>query len=399
MANVLITTLGRGFRADGGYRKAIYKMPDGTTSHATPFIGMALVEMLPHIDRLVVLGTPGSIWDAWWQCDEVLLEHHEDLFERISSNVGKEVKDESGLRELAGVLGASIKKSVECIYISESFDTPSQLGILSVISSIANKNDCVFIDVTHGFRHLPMLELLSAFLNRGKFHVCSIFYGAYEKTEEGITPVIDLAGLMNLQEWIEAMAVLRETGSVVPLSRIPSMERFRADLEQYQFFVQMNNVGNARGCSNRIRGLINSGMLPPEGELFKENLLSIFDWGADQDYAKRQLAQAKTALKTGDYLRAIILLNEATISACVDKSDQVLNVEARRVAEDKLYRKGERTWHLLRRLRNSTAHDGVRNDNDEREVKRMRTNRDGFEEGMRKIVAWVESQVTGSGKA
>lgn len=395
MANVLITTLGKGTRTDRGYKEVRYRMPGGETSRTTPFIGMALIELLPQIDRLVILGTVGSIWDAWWQGDPMLLEGHENLFAKLEDAVNSAKRDEESLAQLSEILGKRLQKAVECRYIPDGLDQSSQLELLNVMDSVGSKGDNVYLDVTHGFRYLPMMELLSAFLNKGKFHVKNIFYGAFEKSEGGITPVVDVCGLLNLQEWIEAIAVFRETGSVMPLARIPSMDKFRHDLEQYQFFVQMNNVGNARGCANRIRGLVQNNELPPEGSLFKEQLLSMFDWGATQDYAKRQLSQAKAALRTGDYLRAIILFNEAAISAWVKDGSRVLDMAERELAEKSLFEHGGDTWHLLRRLRNSTAHDGEKNDSFEKRVKAMRLSRDGFEKGMREIVGWVERQCAG----
>ena len=392
--NILVTTLGKGERRDGGYRVARYRLSEGTTSRETPFIGLALVEMLPQIDKLVVLGTAGSIWDAWWQADEELMAGNEDFFGSLGEKVARAERDEVALGILSTILRAHLQKEVACKYIPDGLDELSQLEILKVIDGVGNRGDNIYLDVTHGFRHLPMLELLSAFLKKNEFNICKIFYGALEKSEAGITPVADLSGLLNLQTWIEAMAVFRETGNVMPLARIPTMADFRSDLEQYQFFVQMNNVGNARGCANRIRGRINANRLPQEGVLFKDQLLAMLDWGGDQNYPSRQLAQAKAALASGDFLRAIILLNEAAISAWVPDADRVMEPDVRNAAAERLFESGGEEWHVLRRLRNSTAHDGVRNDNSEKIVKRLRSSRENFESGMRGIVGWVERQVS-----
>ena len=391
--NILVTTLGKGERREGGYRVAKYRLPDGSTSRETPFIGLALVEMLPQIDKLVVLGTAGSIWDAWWQCDEKLLEANEEFFVGLGEKVKYAERDEMALDRLSAILATHLQKEVECKYIPDGLDESSQLDIMKVIDAVGMKGDNIYLDVTHGFRHLPMLELLSAFLKKSEFNVCKIFYGALEKSEAGIAPVADLSGLLNLQTWIEAMAVVRETGNVTLLAKIPSMRDFQSDLEQYQFFVQMNNIGNARGCANRIRGLINANRLPQEGVLFKNQLLAMFDWGVDRNYPKRQLAQAKAAMASGDFLRAIILLNEAAISAWVEDANRVMDPGMRNKAADRLFNDGGEEWHVLRRLRNSTAHDGVRNDYFERKIKTLRSCRENFENGMRNIVKWVEKQV------
>lgn len=392
MSNILITNLGKGRRNADGYLKIKYRL-DENESRETPFIGQALLELIPAIDKVVVLGTAGSIWDAWWQADETLLEKHAEFLTMLSGKVQNEEEDIGALSELADILTNHFGKEVQCKYIPDGLDEESQLNILQVIDNIGAKGDDIYLDVTHGFRHLPMIELLSAFLKRNDFNIKKIYYGALERSIDGVAPVIDLKGLFNLQEWIEAMSVLRETGNVMPLSRIESMKGFCADLEQYQFFIQMNNVGNARGCANRIRGKIKDGDLPAEAILFKAQLESIFDWGRDQEYANRQLRQAKRAMQTGDYLRAIILLNEAVISAWVDDPGKVADIQCRADAEDKLYKKGGDNWHILRRLRNSTAHDGMKNDKFEKRIKTMKSSRSNFEKGFGELLKWGEQQM------
>jgi CRISPR-associated Csx2 family protein len=392
MSNILITTLGKGHRNEDGYVKTKYRLGENE-SIETPFIGQALIELIPEIDKVVVLGTTGSIWDAWWQTDEALLERYTDFLAKLNDNVQRENDDLSALSELADILTAHLKKEVQCKYIPDGFDEESQLNILQVIDNIGAKGDDIYLDVTHGFRHLPMIELLSAFLKRNDFNVRKIYYGAFERSANGVTPIIDLKGLFNIQEWIEAMAVFRETGNVMPLSRIESMKGFQVDLEQYQFFIQMNNIGNARGCANRIRGKITNGDIPTEAILFKDQLMAIFDWGKDQEYANRQLSQAKRAAQSGDFLRAIILLNEAVISAWVEDSSKVADIQYRKEAEDKLFKNGGDNWHILRRLRNSTAHDGMKNDRLEKKIKAMKSSRSNFEKGFGELLKWAEKNM------
>ena len=46
----------------GGYQKTDYKMPDGTLYQAKHFVGHSLFDWIKP-DKLVVLGTSGSMWD------------------------------------------------------------------------------------------------------------------------------------------------------------------------------------------------------------------------------------------------------------------------------------------------------------------------------------------------
>lgn len=404
MKNVLVITLGKGKWDTSGnpsYQTATYRFEDGAVSRPTRFVGMALYEWLQEkvfVDKVVVLGTAGSIWHSL--CDDAgsafadkLLESDFDLFSSLEEKCRANVRDEELLDRLSAALSSAVGKEFACRYIPEGLTKGDQLRILQIISGIGERGDAVYIDVTHGFRHLPMLEMMSAFLMKASYEIRGIYYGAFENRDAGgITPVIGLSGLLHLQEWIEAMAVLRETGNVMPLSRIDSMTDFRADLENYQFFIQMNNVGNARGCAQRIIGGLRGENIPDEAKLFREELTEIFAWGGDQDYARRQLRQAEVAYQRGDNLRAIIMLNEAVISARVADPDKVLDIKAREAAADDLFKSGGDEWYVLRRLRNSTAHDGVRNDKSERVVKSMRSGRDAFKREMEKLFDWARRQ-------
>jgi len=64
--NTLISFLGKG-KADPhtGYRTATYRF-DAGFSRRVPFLGMALTEYLQP-DRLVLVGTAGSMWDVFFE--------------------------------------------------------------------------------------------------------------------------------------------------------------------------------------------------------------------------------------------------------------------------------------------------------------------------------------------
>jgi CRISPR-associated Csx2 family protein len=64
--STLISFLGKG-QADPqtGYRTANYRFDDGF-SRRVPFFGLALAEYLKP-DRLVLVGTPSSMWDVFFR--------------------------------------------------------------------------------------------------------------------------------------------------------------------------------------------------------------------------------------------------------------------------------------------------------------------------------------------
>jgi CRISPR-associated DxTHG motif protein len=85
----------------------------------------------------------------------------------------------------------------------------------------------VILDITHGFRSLPMLALLSiAFLRPAKgVQLKHLVYGAFEaKTPEG-TPVFDLTPLVTMLDWANATNRFLETGDARKLKPLIRMQR------------------------------------------------------------------------------------------------------------------------------------------------------------------------------
>lgn len=81
--------------------------------------------------------------------------------------------------------------------------------------AVADESDLA-LDVTHGFRSLPMLAVvLSAYLKAvGGPKISRILYGAYDAGESvsNVTPVFDLTAFDILLEWAGALRVFRVSG-------------------------------------------------------------------------------------------------------------------------------------------------------------------------------------------
>lgn len=396
--NVLITTLGKArpvseeAQGVGRYRVAKYDF-DGEVSSPTSFFGAALREHLEKcgtpVDRIAILGTSGSMWDAWLELDENLFREHEDLANRLQSAQDADAANEALLHELSAALSQHAKVPIECRLIPYGQTEEEQLKILQTISTCANDGDHVYMDVTHGLRHLPMLELQSAFLMKSHFETVGIYYGALDRQNEGIAPVVSLTGAMRINDWTQAIAILQETGNVAPLARLPGMEKFSKTLQKYQFFEQMNNLVLAQRFALEILSKLDD--LPMEGRLFVSDIRKAFDWSEGQNYARRQLSQARKAFDNGNYLRAVILLKESLISAhlfATKGAGVMFQPKFREKAMEKLKKKhGEgKSWRLLLDLRNSFAHDGMPGNP---RVVQMRQDENAFKLGVEEVFKWV----------
>ena len=84
--------------------------------------------------------------------------------------------------------------------------------------------DTLYIDVTHGFRYLPMLVV--SLVNYSRFlkntNVACITYGNFESRDKStnIAPIIDLTSLSALLEWNYAAGQFVDNGDIVPLQKL-----------------------------------------------------------------------------------------------------------------------------------------------------------------------------------
>ena len=402
MSNVLITTLGKArpsgeyANAHGRYKTLRYKFDDEFVSDQTSFFGKALFDFLSNqgqcIDKIVILGTSGSMWDAWIEVDArgELFFQNEAFAHELQKAVDEDAVTDTQLLMLSEILSGYMSIPVSCRLVPYGKDMEEQLSILRMIAESGDDGDAIFMDVTHGLRHLPMLEMLSSFLMSTRLETKGFFYGAAELREGDAAPTIRLDGASRINEWICAISILKNTGSVTPLSNLPGMERLKEPLLKCQFYEQMNNVAAARKFAQRVIDSLD--LLPDEGQLFRNDIERVFSWVNGSRYAERQFLQAEKAYKNGDCLRSVILFMETVITANIQEGD-ALNAEARRQVQETLNRGEDTEWHILRQLRNSLAHGGTPEGRYAKDVIAMRQDESRFESEMEKLIRWVRGRL------
>jgi CRISPR-associated Csx2 family protein len=353
--STLISFLGRGDRQKG-YRSANYVFTDGTQIQSQ-YIGLALIEKIQP-ERLVVLGTTGSMWDVFFEhqdsgTDEQLIQ----LMESIET----ETLTQEQLKPFSEYLSTKLQIVVECILIPHARNDKEQVAVLSSLSNRLDTRESVVLDVTHGFRHLPMLALVAArFLQKTKqITVEQIYYGALEMTEEGKTPVLLLSSMLNLLDWIEALSSYDKDGDYsvfADLLQKDGLAPNMADqLRQAAFFERTTNSSKA---AEKIGTVLNAleGMTTPVFDLFKSQLQKRLNWAKTPNRGVREQRLAWAYLERRDYVRAVIYGLEGMISSQVSKSGLSPNDFAARHTEKEWLRKESESFKRLNQLRNSLAH-------------------------------------------
>ncbi len=353
----LISFLGK---QQKGYRTATYRFDAGFARNA-PFFGMALAEFL-RPDRLILLGTSGSMWDVFF--DHETSDNDEGLMQLIEAASENQVT-ETMLADHAQRLSERLGYPVNCQLIPYARDEAEQSAVLAELANTLNPDEKVVLDVTHAFRHLPMLALVAArYLKhiRG-IEVEDIYYGALEMTPNGgETPVLRLGGMLKMLDWVEALASYDKDGDYGPFGRLlqsDGMEPVRAKLlDKAAYFERTNNPVKARETLISIFPSVESHE-GPLGRLFRDELSKRIRWfrGKNRDAWEQSLAKAY--LERRDYVRAATFMYEAFVTRATSQNKlDPNNFDNRKEAYDNA-RTETPAVKTLEYIRNSLAH-GVR---------------------------------------
>ena len=316
----LVSLLGRArAHPDTGYRTATYRFPDGD-ERTGPFFGLLLAEHLG-AERLVILGTAGSMWD-------VLVEHlartepGRDEDERLAlyEAAQAQVVTEEHLARLQPLVEGALGRRVDLLLIPYARDLDEQEDLLDRLADTVRDDHTIHFDVTHGLRHLPMLSLVAAHLLEtlnDRLSVEEIWYGALDLTENGLTPVLRLQGLMRLQAWIEAWRRYEDDGDYGVIADLLEQEGVDPDrvtaLRRAAHFERILDLPDARRHLQHFLPVLER-PLPGPARLFARRLRERLDWVRRGDLYAHQRKLAFMHLGKGDYLRAAILAVEAVLT-------------------------------------------------------------------------------------
>jgi CRISPR-associated Csx2 family protein len=354
--STLLSFLGKGDRTKG-YRTATYRFaPD--FARKVPYFGLALQEYLKP-DHLILAGTDSSMWDVFLSDqnlanDDMLLE----LMEAVQEAKVSQTMLQSYEQRLSDKLGVR----VTCLLIPLARNEQEQVAILQSLADAIPTGEELVLDVTHGFRHLPMLALVAArYLSHVRnIKVNNLYYGALDMTQNDETPVLELGSLLNMLDWIEALAVYDNSGNYGVFGSLLQADGMApakaALLEQAAFFERTSNPVKA---GEKLRSVFDdiqshSGAL---GRLFAEALGKRINWFRRNNRADKEQALAEAYFSHQDYLRATTYFYESTVSrAAINAKKDPNSYEQRQEAFEAIKTDDHKK---LKNLRNSMAH-GIR---------------------------------------
>lgn len=182
------------FLGTGGYNECTYSH-NGEKLPPTPFIQQATLQLLMKTE-------------IWSETDYISIFLTKQARERNWEN-----RLEQALKNMQA---NGMKAKFGGIDIPEGKDEKEMWRIFKIVYDQIKDGDKLYIDVTHGFRYLPMFMIILinyVRLLRKNVEIAHISYGNWEgRDKNDVAPIVDLMPLISLQDWTSAAADFLNNG-------------------------------------------------------------------------------------------------------------------------------------------------------------------------------------------
>lgn len=403
-SELLITFLGRvPHNEKGSYRRTAYDFGDGSPPEPVAFFGWTLQRRLKP-KRLLILGTAGSMWDHLFEGDLAHALGEQGATDRVTlmEAVQTQNVDQENLDVLAPAVGRHLRCTVELALIPYCRTEAEQTDLLRIMAERVGEGERLHIDVSHGFRHLPMLALVAALHLRivRRARIEGIWYGSYDP-DTGKAPVYHLDGLLRIADWLQALSSFDKDGDYGVFAPLLESSGVSEDvcetLSRAAYYENILNVGEATGQLRRVKAALqDEPSAQPEARLLWPQVLGRLEWIDEPKQYRKQRTLARQALARRDYLRAILYAYEAVITRlCQMQNVEINNFELREQARKSYERQHKQSWKdqevcdylLLKTLRNQVAH-GTRGN--KAEVQRALLDENHMRQTLDRILSAIE---------
>lgn len=367
---ILISAVGRGQKDESGtaYQRTIYAY--GATAYPPTTFFCDIVRQRERPQRIHLIGTATSSWSA-------LLDERagaEELWlalEEATEGPKASGADPALLDQLAACLTRTWESQVSCTAVChrDVDDGNADAVVARLLLLLPQGEERLILDVTHGFRSLPMLAMaaiqISEGMNPGLFARTSLVYGDLVKRGENGGPasgaVRSLDRLRELARIAHAAAAFNDTldGDALAEAIAPQAPATAAALRSLSSCIAANffdhidervrQLDNAR-CGSELDG-------PVWGGLVRSALGRLIAALSRPRLEERLLALADLRIERGQYGPAVMALAEAaTALACPEPVSFSRMQDAVRDFAQQIEGEDRRRWHDLHRLRNRMAH-------------------------------------------
>ncbi|ANG62216.1 CRISPR-associated protein [Marinobacterium aestuarii] len=350
MKKTLITFLGRTRKTEQGYNKTAYVI-DGETHEPSAFLGFNLQRHLKP-QRLVVMGTAGSMWDHLFDGDINLGDLAEDERLTLADAVENQAVTQQQLDSLRHLLEERLDTEVRLQIIPYGHDLAEQVRLVELMANHVQSQDKVHLDVTHGFRNLPMVALLAAMYLREirQARIEGIWYAAYDPGKPSTT-VNNIEGLLRVADWLTAMSSYTKDGDYGVFGKL--LGKSAHLLKSAAYFERTSNPAKARECLSSWT-IADNYPDDPVASLFADELQRRIDWHKSQSRPDYEKHLACEYLNRRDYLRAAIFGLESKITEQTYTQKLPDDYARRKEVSEQLKQSAD--FSTLNNMRNALAH-------------------------------------------
>ncbi|OQB48153.1 MAG: CRISPR-associated (Cas) DxTHG family protein [bacterium ADurb.Bin157] len=272
--------------------------------------------------------------------------------------------------------------------------------ITETFENLASEGNNIYLDITNGFRHLPLISFVSLLYleSANRLSVKGAYYGAFDAKlpEVQDTQVFDLSSLLKIVRGSFAVEQFEKTGNLTPLRNFiedvlkeHTEEKFKiTDFEELSSCVSSGLPIEAGLLAYKKREFLENKLPEARNEVKAlERLLdkitkkldefSIFGSKDKQSVElnlqelERELRFIKWHLDMGNISTALLLLREWIVNRCILSEGNLVdwlkerdNIENLLRTQEKSKKQGVfKDWYELAQRRNEYAHAGMRNEN------------------------------------
>ncbi|MBW4669847.1 MAG: TIGR02221 family CRISPR-associated protein [Cyanomargarita calcarea GSE-NOS-MK-12-04C] len=383
MAKILISPIGIGGRfknddtSDRQYQETCYKIGD-KSYNASRFMASVLYEHF-NLDGIIFIGTVKSMWEEIYRffCDKNGLtmdgEYWLDLACKSDTFNNESELDSLDLSKVEQVLGNHSKCILTKYGLNETELWDNFDKIFEIVNFL-NKDDEIYIDITHSFRSLSLFLFLTVtfiqdLVPEKNIKIAGVYYGMLDVTRElGYTPVVDLKSLFDMTSWIKGAYSLQSYGDgnfIAELLKSQSEEQLANQIKELSESLNINNVNAIKQKSSTLRASLQRTVpKTPFKYLIKtlENFVKKFARSSIQE-SEYQLELAGWYFENFRYATGYITLAEAIITyVCEVEGRDIRNRNVREEMKDILHGRDVRDSKLaqlyfqVNPIRKSIAH-------------------------------------------
>lgn len=260
---------------------------------------------------------------------------------------------------------------IQPIMINDHQGETDQQKLFNQIFDVLEEGDVIYFDITHGFRSLPVIALIT--LNYARFlkncQFGKMLYGCFEDRDpiSNVVPIIDLSNMISILDWTNGVERFINTGDASLIQKItetttrPLLKKTRGKHKEAQQLENLaKNLNNftqtfqtCRGKQIHVKGQrlkkelldtkkINIEEIKPLAKLLNkiEEKIDAFNGSQIHD----GFIAVRWCLDHGLIQQSYTMLQETFITAICWKNDLQFDVREQRMIVTKILNEMSRTW-------------------------------------------------------